>query len=166
MGMMANFFTCYKYTVTVDLMVLDIYKINPDTEEPELVFENLDQADLIWEEEQPGSTHATKLRGIVTADESSEHVQNLWRIMQSEDIRLEQEGFVVNGHKFYPKFVERLDHFNIILKFLFNCTTNNQIDTYTIIACHIFTFTLTNQIDSFPGSLGSCHDVCHENGLQ
>ena len=130
MGMMANFFTCYKYTVTVDLMVLDIYKINPDTEEPELVFENLEQADLIWEEEQPGSTHATKLRGIVTADESSEHVQNLWRIMQSEDIRLEQEGFVVNGHKFYPKFVERFDHFNIILKFLFNCTTNNQIDTY------------------------------------
>ena len=91
-------------------MCLEIFKIKDD-EEPELVFEQLPQEDLVWEEEQPGSTHATKIRAIITADESSKSVERLWKTLQTEDNRLEKEGFFVDGHQVYPQFVERLDYF-------------------------------------------------------
>ena len=90
-------------------MVLDIYKISDDREPELLVFDKLKEEDLVWQELEPGSTHATKLRGIVTADESSAHVERLWTNMQLEDIKLEQEGFTISGRNFYPQFVERLD---------------------------------------------------------
>ena len=88
--------------IIVDLMLIEIYQLSEDRE-PELVFEQLKDDDLLWQELEPGSTHATKLRGIVTADESSVHVERLWTRMQCEDIRLQQEGFSVSGRNFSPK---------------------------------------------------------------
>ena len=96
-------------TLFVDLMPLDIYKISDDSDPELLVFDKVKEEDLVWQELEPGSTHATKLRGIVTADESSAHVERLWTSLQLEDIRLEQEGFTVSGRNFHPQFFERFD---------------------------------------------------------
>ena len=101
-----TFLTCCCFT---DLMLLELYKVSPGDVEPELVFEQLKKDDLVWEEEDPGSTFATKLLGIVTADEDSPYVAKLWRRFQEEQLQLEDEGFsIISGQNFYPKFIERL----------------------------------------------------------
>ena len=93
----------------LDLMLLELYRVSPEQAEPELVFEQLLDSDLVFEEGEPGSTFATKLLGIVTADENSPHVAKLWKKLQEEQMQLEKEGFhLPGGQNFYPRFIERL----------------------------------------------------------
>ena len=54
-------------------------------------------------------TPLLKVRGIVTTDEMSYHVERLLRTMQTEDNRSKQEGFSFDGHKFCAQFFERED---------------------------------------------------------
>ena len=93
----------------LDLMLLELYKVSPEQEEAELVFEKMKDEDLVYEEGEPGSTFATKLLAIITADESSPHVAKFWKKMQEQQMELEKEGFrITGGQNFYPRFIERL----------------------------------------------------------
>ena len=97
----------------LDLMLLELYRVSPEQAEAELVFANMEDEDLVFEEGEPGSTFSTKLLGIVTADESSPHVAKLWKKLQEQQMQLEKEGFrLPGGQNFYPRFIERLVSIN------------------------------------------------------
>ena len=97
----------------LDLMLLELYRVSPEQAEAELVFANMEDEDLVFEEGEPGSTFSTKLLGIVTTDESSPHVAKLWKKLQEQQMQLEKEGFrLPGGQNFYPRFIERLVSIN------------------------------------------------------
>ena len=89
-------------------MVVEIWKFNPVTSEQEFFLEIIEEEDYAFKEGEPGSTYATKLIGVVMADETSPEVTSHWKKVQADQNLLEETGLTLeSGQTIHPIFVER-----------------------------------------------------------